>query len=326
MICEYTFPVKGVLRTLGTHPIPLGPHEVTLTTNSAGRVLALCIRVKIADSADWPKLTEDKTGSADWNLDIPSPAWEGLRDQLRALEGLLALHGLDEICFGEMSQKWIAESQSEASTLGISELQIGKSPRADAEFPVVGFDVVARSVMAVDEVGELETALSFFRRGRLDMLEERFIEAYYDYFFVIETLFGNGKSKKDALAKEFASSRLLVEATQKVMHGELLARFVAAHPTSIPRLNERYARASPEAVLSSLIETRGFLHHHSSKRPGAWHPEKQTQFECDAIILEEIAFQILFECTAPFIFSAEAESRYRALRAQASSSTDEPGG
>jgi hypothetical protein len=311
VICEYTFPVKGTLRTRGTHPVPLGSHIVSFLTSDSDRVTAVSVRVKIDNPAHWPKAVPTNSGPGKWHLDVPSPGWDDLRDRLRVLEGLLTSYGLDEICIDGMSKEWIPETAEEKESLGVTKIQVSNSARPDTEFPLVGFAVMARSVMAVDDVRDLDVALSFFRRGRLDMLSERYIEAYYDYFFVLETLYGSGKARKDALAAEFAASPLLVEVTRKVMHGESLARFIAERPASIQRINEKYVRATPAEVLASLIETRGFLHHHSAKRPNSWHPEKQAQFECDAIIIEEIALQLLFRRTAPYIFSKEAEDRYR---------------
>ena len=63
---------------------------------------------------------------------------------------------------------------------------------------------VAASVHA--ELGDLIFPLSFFRKGRISMLEGHFIGAYYDFYFLLETLYGNAKTKNNAVKAEFKKS------------------------------------------------------------------------------------------------------------------------
>lgn len=317
LLTEYRFPIRGMLRTEDVHDVPFGEHQLKFHATPTGRITALSVIVKVNDPSNWPSVTPNTLPNAKWHMNVPSPSWEAIREKLRSLEGLLALHGVDQIDFSNLERKWLPENKEEQARLAIHELSIETQERPETDFPADSFDVIARCVLAAGEAVDLSVPLSFFRRGRLDMHEMRYIEAYYDYFFVLETLFGQGKHKQDALAAAFASEKILVSATRAVMTGERVAALVNDRSDLRQRINDKYVGATPEAVLASLVETRGFLHHHSSKRPGIWRPDNQEQFEIDAVILEELSFKVLWALTSPLIFSDEAVRRYLAARPSA---------
>jgi hypothetical protein len=52
------------------------------------------------------------------------------------------------------------------------------------------------------------------------------------------------------------------------------------------------SNASDAGVSDYLVEVRGFIHHHTMRRRGIWHPERQEEFEFDAFVLQHIAFGI----------------------------------
>jgi hypothetical protein len=71
------------------------------------------------------------------------------------------------------------------------------------------FDLLARAILASDAATDIEVPLNFFRRGLLDVYDGAYIEAIYDFFFVLETCFGGGKYKKAQVLTAFqASGRL----------------------------------------------------------------------------------------------------------------------
>jgi len=170
-----------------------------------------------------------------------------------------------------------------------------------------------RAILAASELRELQVPLNFFRMGRLDVHAERFIEAFHDFFFVIETLFADGKSRTQAMKNAFAVSPVLLESTRETMRGEAISIHVRRNPHVIARLNDLYVRPTPIETLASIINTRGVLHHHSRKHRGTWHPERHEVFETDTIIIQEIAYKVLWKLTREAIFSAPAVERYQKL-------------
>ena len=170
-----------------------------------------------------------------------------------------------------------------------------------------------RAILAASELRELQVPLNFFRMGRLDVHAERFIEAFHDFFFVIETLFADGKSRTQAMKNAFAVSPVLLESTRETMRGEAISIHVRRNPHVIARLNDLYVRPTPIETLASIINTRGVLHHHSRKHRGTWHPERHEVFETDTIIIQEIAYKVLWKLTREAIFPAPAVERYQKL-------------
>jgi hypothetical protein len=317
--CEYRFKVHGKLRLNQSHPITVNGHVYRFhITPDSGRVEAITVEVRADDAADWPTVTRLAVDpripkAPKFHINIPSPAWNVIRDELQTVEGLLSLYGLDAIDATAPQRRYIPDTESEAQHLAVNDFQVNSQPRPDSEFPISGFDVVARSVLAVNDTRELQVALSFFRKGRLDMHADRFIDAFYDFFFVIETLFAEGNSRTRAMMDAFSASPILLNATRDALAGEGLALQARNRPEGIGRLKDRYIRDDPIETLAALVETRGFLHHHSRKRPDAWHPDRHADFGVDAVLIEQIAFHVVFELTHEAIFSDAAVKRYQAL-------------
>ena len=319
MRCEYRFRVSGRLRLDQSHPITLNAHIYRFhTTPDTKRVDAVSVEVRADDSSSWPTVTRLPPDPANprapkFNVNIPSPEWDAIREEIQTIEGLLSIYGLDSIDTENLERCYIPDNESEAQCLQANNFQVSRQPLPDSAFPLSAFDVIARSVLAANELRVLQAALGFFRKGRIDMQGARFIDAFYDFFFVIETLFADGKSRASAMADAFRGSPVLLTATREALAGEGLRQLLRNRAHLNARFVEKYLRPDPLDALGALIETRGFLHHHSGKRPGAWHPNRNADFEIDANVAQEIASQVVFALTHDAIFSEGAIERYQEL-------------
>jgi hypothetical protein len=206
MRCEYRFKVDGKLRLEKDAAIDVDGMTFQFHTVESGRVAHISVIVPVPRETDWPTVAETPQAREKASINIPSPGWTAFREELRTIEGMLSLHGLDSIETDTVRITWLPESADEAARLQLHSIEIGNSARDDREFPSTAFDVVARCVLGAAGARDLQVPLSFFRKGRLDMIDRRFIEAFYDFYFVIETLFANGKSRAAAVKQEFAAS------------------------------------------------------------------------------------------------------------------------
>lgn len=75
----------------------------------------------------------------------------------------------------------------------------------------VPFDVVARMMLAARDAEKIEMALSFYRKGTVDFHEQRYLESMYDFYFMLESAFGEGKTKNYQVKKAFMESVALRE-------------------------------------------------------------------------------------------------------------------
>lgn len=127
---------------------------------------------------------------------------------------------------------------------------------------------------------------TFFKRGEEDINAHRYIEAFYNLFFFLEFEFGNGKSGKSQIVREFIKADNLLASITKVLREKVFT----------PLVSQEFAQqiefASPEEALEHLVTTRGNLHHPNKKRRGNWHPEKQRGFGDQAIFLYLVCVEI----------------------------------
>jgi len=170
--------------------------------------------------------------------------------------------------------------------------------------------LVARAVIAIDKLIEFETPLNFFRRGCRDIEDRQFVDAIYDFYFVIETLFANGKSRRDAVVQEFLASQELCAAIELLIidPGPM---FTLNQPI-LAEFNRVYQPLGREKLVEKIVQLRGFLHHHTSKRRGIWKPEWQQAYELDALVFQAIAFNVVFGILRRHLWTAEVVDSFQA--------------
>jgi hypothetical protein len=74
---------------------------------------------------------------------------------------------------------------------------------------------------------------------------------------------------------------------------------------------QRYRDKSVDDAIDEIVELRGFLHHHSARRPDTWHPEDHARFESEALLLSSIAMDVAFVVAKQSVFDAETVREYQ---------------
>lgn len=314
MRCQYRFSVTGKLRLPNAIEIVTTDGVIQLETSATGVVTELIVTVPVAPDDAIPTMTPVNAGPAKFHINVPSLGSAALRARIRTMEGLLSLYGVRGIDLEHFQRRWIAESAEEEARLDIRSFTASRVSVPDSELPLTPVDVVARAVLVSPDALELEIPLNFFRRGQLDMVEERYIEAFYDFFFVLETLYGGGKSKTAALAAEFKTSADLTQAILASTNDPALRVEFVSDPLAADAFRSRYSNATPDSVIDHLVSTRGLLHHHSLKNPRKWHPDESKRFIVDSTVLQRIAFQVVWDLHARHVFSPAAEALLHSAR------------
>lgn len=135
----------------------------------------------------------------------------------------------------------------------------------------------------------------------------------YDFYFVLETVYGDGKTKNYQVKQALQESAELCQLVQATLSDEFLLATMASEPELVESFEKNYRNRSAQEVLSHLVEPRGFLHHHTRRGPGIWHPEDHSRFELDALVLERLAFAVAFKLMEPHVFSDKTVTAYHAL-------------
>lgn len=312
MKCRYTFNIEGVLKPSHDVIIPFGKKEYSFEVQN-GFIRKLVVTVPNFPIEYTPQITPQNSGKVKAHINIPhDPYLYFIQEEIRTLEGLLSLYGVHQINTEHPEIQWLPENEEEKDKLQMYEFKSSYAEPDQKKFHPLPIDIIVRSIISSIEAQQIQIPLSFFRKGSIDVYEKRFIEAIYDFYFMLEICYGNGKTKNYAIQKEFCKSKELRVCIKKILqekNGEL-----NNDPKLAKIYSKNYSGKSPEDIISHFVGLRGFLHHHTLKRKDIWHPEKQNEYEVDATFLQKLCFEISFILAEPYIFSEETIAKHNTLK------------
>lgn len=300
MKCRYSFPISGSLRLADKVPIVAPDREVEFTVGREGVVTAVSVTVNAGGAESWPTIRPGRQPGVRADFNLNEPRYDEITADLRVLEGLLAFYGLERIDFESRSVKWLPENGEESRQLAILSFSSEFEPLGARMMEPAPIDFLARAVLVASRARDLEIPLSFFRKGMTDVGGRRFIDAFYEFYFMMETLFAQGRSRSKAVKSTFRGSPLLraaIERTLQVMESEPRTKSLEQ------AFMQKYRGRSVDQAIDHFVELRGHLHHHFSRNPRAWHPERHADYEIDALVAFRVAGELALALAAPYLQS-----------------------
>jgi hypothetical protein len=276
-----------------------------------GIVTHVSVTVPVPNRDDWPAVEQDPAPGIKAHIRAHTPHLPFIQRELRALQGLLALFGLHSIDMEAPEVRWLAESDEERSLLRIHSYKLTTEPLPDSEVRPTPFDFVVRAIIAADAASDIEMPLNFFRRGMLDVYGRNYIEAIYDFYFILETLFGEGKFKTAAVSAAFLNSSQLRSCVERAMKDP--GPLIMLDPRVRLAFERGYAGLSVEQAIAKMVELRGYLHHHTSKRRGIWSPEDQFRYEMDALFFQSVTYNVVLAIAEPYLYDESVIRSYEDL-------------
>ena len=132
---------------------------------------------------------------------------------------------------------------------------------------------------------------AFWREGIAEFNQLRYIQAFYNFYFVLEDFYADGAFTKAETLKRFSKSKEFTAIT-----GLALKSFPDSSPKHFKGLTELSRKlkcgelADVEAVWKLLVAIRGSLHHYTSKDGGIrGTPYNQRDFETPAFFAMYLA-------------------------------------
>lgn len=229
---------------------------------------------------------------------------------------------MDEISLEEVEEFWEPDNPEEKEALSLFSFKRSREAKSPSEWPRVPFDLVARALIVAERSTGFEPALNFYRKGRLDVKEEQYIDAVLDFLFMVETTYANGKFKTAHVEEEYFASTELRRLIDDALREPGLLANVRGHGRIESAFRQNYLGKSTEEIIPYLVRLRGELHHHSARKSGIWHPADHIRFGADAFFLQQLCFGIAFAIADPTLFASDAERTYQS-QAHASASTGE---
>lgn len=303
MKCKYSFPVKGHVRFPAGISFSVGDRIYQFEVKK-GFVSDLSVTISNFPERCLPTITQHKEGRVKASITVPpNPFWDDLVSDIRTIEGALCIWGINEINVEYHTTEWIPESESEKEKIQMPSFTLSRKGKFPENLPESPMDLFVRSILAVSDLKESETPLNFYRRGRLDVFEERYIDAVYDLYFVLETLFAEGKFKKNKVVQKFCISKDLLYAIDQVK--KYSDPKIRADGNLYKEFTEKYLNKNREEIVEHIVDLRGFLHHHTPKRKGIWHPSKQREYKVDALTLLNVCHNIVSKRAIDILFKQE---------------------
>jgi hypothetical protein len=231
-------------------------------------------------------ISKDSDGAT--RLRIPhDPVLSRVQAELRSIRGALAFWGIHDILIDNPEVTWIPSTQQEKEQTDVLGFAMKLRPIGqNTPHPVV-LNLLLRTLMARAALAPLHIPLEFCRRGIEDHYYGRYIEAIYDFYFVLEYLFGDGKFNTSGVLKAFTGSKQLCDAllvVRKTLPPE--------DRDALGCMEELYLKGDVDAVFSKLISVRGELHHQSIKRKETWDPSLQGNFKHHATFFRALAHEV----------------------------------
>ncbi len=145
---------------------------------------------------------------------------------------------------------------------------------------------------------DITVVTSFWREGEDDWVAGEFINAFFNYYFVLEGLYGNKKTQNRHIEAEMLKSPGLLTQIDKFTHAD--------HPVQHLKQLARMLRVTKAPTASDLIRllvsTRGKLHHfqnNSNREQGS--PLAHDNYEGIGYLARQLAHGSLLELTGTII-------------------------
>jgi hypothetical protein len=214
--------------------------------------------------------------------------------QLQALESDLSFgyrtSAVRRIRWDEPTLTLVPENAEEDANINAWDISIKRSyPEPPAVMTEPG---LREMVLAAPVYDALVVPKAFLREGHNEFRARRFVQAFYNFYFVIEGVFADGRSREKEVMKTFQDSKELRAATRVTL--ETFARDAPQRARFEKLVKDAGFAFDAEGIWRYLFRTRGELHHYflgSSRQHGT--PFSHDQFEAPALLALILAGQCI---------------------------------
>lgn len=109
-------------------------------------------------------------------------------------------------------------------------------------------------------LSRLTTFMSFYKEGKNDYHARKFINAFFNFYFILEGMYGKGKTKNRDVANEFKKTVELREFIENIIENHI--KVSPEHLAKVTQmLKDRHMTIGIDAIVELIVRTRGDLHH-----------------------------------------------------------------
>jgi hypothetical protein len=221
------------------------------------------------------------------------PQFQDVLDLVQFIESIGSFHlGIRRIDWARAKYEWIPESDDERRKLSLfaveSKLQYPQTPVP------VDPGTLYRLVRSRARLDRYKIPMAFFREGVNDFRGFRYVNAFYNLYFFLEDLFGDGKTKNKQVEANFLASTELQQAVSQTV-ADFVSPDKSRHRKNVKTfLTAENCDWTPQGVTRFIVQMRGNLHHYSqrSTKPKG-HPLNQHEYESIAYLLQMICYRVV---------------------------------
>ncbi len=258
--------VKGKIKIEKKIEVMEGGKTYILLPDSKGFLSSVKIVVKLSKSNRFGSRLEPGEGKVAAVLTIEGDPeqYQTLIQEFQELESVLSFESggcLKSIDWAAPTVEMIPESDDEKAHIAVHAYHFKKEYAP--KIVVLTEEQFGRTIRSKHHYSELIIPKAFFREGINEFEQRRYINAFYNFYFVLEDLFGMGKTKNKQVASAFKSSKEFLDYV-KWAKGHLDKD--KRHCANIERAcTEENVTYDTDGLIDLLLKLRGNLHHYSSK-------------------------------------------------------------
>ncbi|MHB1261742.1 MAG: hypothetical protein ACYC2H_08500 [Thermoplasmatota archaeon] len=222
------------------------------------------------------------------------PAIQEMRKWLQAVESFGSiLMGIEKIDWERPEIRWEPETPEEKALTTIQGL------KRESKYPKDAAELTGEAVNDIIHLAKkypnLVVPLAFWREGSADFQSFKYIHAFYNWYFVIEDLFGGGNTKNPLVEKAMLASPTMTQAVEFTLN-EFRSPGYERHRTKLEQeLQARGFGYNVADCIAFLVGTRGRLHHYSQQNPQSKPiPFAHSEFQTIAYFLMTVTMNCLY--------------------------------
>jgi hypothetical protein len=204
MIYSVTVKVEGETFVKQPYSLAVGVYNISVKCNEKKTVNELNIQRKVHNYDEFIPLMIP--GNHIHTLNIPyNPYHQEIIALLQHLESLGSFwFCLKKIYWDDPNVEWIPENEEEKGKVKINNVKFHEEYD---NTPIEMSPLLLKEIIDLQDLYKhLVLPLAFYREGRNEFRSQRYVNAYFNFFFYLEDLYGRGKTNNTQLEQAFKQS------------------------------------------------------------------------------------------------------------------------
>ncbi|MBY0504798.1 MAG: hypothetical protein K2X03_12865 [Bryobacteraceae bacterium] len=195
---------------------------------------------------------------------LDDETFESVMSDFRQLESMLGFSGgISSIEWNSPTIALIPETDEEKSRVQVNNIYVRKFfEETPKRIPKSYLEKVVKSMEVYESLTVLQ---AFHREVQNEMRAHRFIHAFVNGFYILESLYANGKFGQDQVIAEFEKSPSLCQSAESLLAKKTFCE--GEHQAGLQKaLNYYQKKWGVRGLFYAIVATRGELHHYVATR------------------------------------------------------------